>query len=46
MMVLAMVNKGTFVYLQLLGKPVESTLISLAHEIIFGQYDLLCSGDP
>ncbi len=38
MMVLAMVNKGTFIYLQALGKPVESTLISLAREIIFGVF--------
>ena len=38
MMVLAMVNKGTFIYPQALGKPVESTLISLAREIIFGVF--------
>ena len=38
MMVLAMVNKGSFIYLQALGKPVESTLISLAREIIFGVF--------
>ncbi len=36
MMVLAMVNKGTFIYLQALGKAVQSTLISLTREIIFG----------
>jgi len=38
MMVLAMVNKGTFIYLQALGKPVESVLISMAREIIFGVF--------
>ena len=36
MMVLAMVNKGTFIYLQALGKAVESTVISLTREVIFG----------
>lgn len=36
MMILATVNKGTFIYLQALGKAVESTLISLTREIIFG----------
>lgn len=36
MMVLATVNKGTFIYLQALGKAVQSTLISLAREVIFG----------
>ncbi len=36
MMPLAMVNKGTFIYLQALGKAVQSTLISLTREIIFG----------
>lgn len=36
MMVLATVNKGTFIYLQALGKPVQSTLISLAREVVFG----------
>ena len=38
MMVLATVNKGTFIYLQALGKAVESTLISLTREIIFGVF--------
>lgn len=38
MMILATVNKGTFIYLQALGKAVESTLISLAREIIFGVF--------
>ena len=36
MMVLAMVNKGTFIYLQALGKAALSTIISLTREIIFG----------
>lgn len=36
MMILATVNKGTFIYLQALGKAVESTIISLTREIIFG----------
>lgn len=36
MMVLATVNKGTFIYLQALGKAVQSTLISLTREIILG----------
>ena len=36
MMPLAMVNKGTFIYLQALGKAVLSTIISLAREIVFG----------
>ena len=35
MMVLAMVNKGAFIYLQAMGKAVQSTLISLTREIIF-----------
>ncbi len=36
MLVLATVNKGTFIYLQALGKAVESTVISLTREVIFG----------
>ena len=36
MMVLATVNKGTFIFLQSLGKAVESTVISLTREIVFG----------
>ncbi len=36
MMVLATVNKGTFIYLQSLGKALASTLISLIREIVFG----------
>lgn len=33
---LATVNKGTFIYLQSLGKAVESTVISLIREIVLG----------
>ena len=36
MMVFATVNKGTFIYLQSLGKALESTAISLIREIVFG----------
>lgn len=36
MMIFAMVNKGTFIYLQALGKAVQSTVISLTREVIFG----------
>ena len=36
MMVLAMVNKGTFIYLQALGKAALSTVISMTREIVFG----------
>lgn len=36
MMVLATVNKGTFIYLQSLGKAAASTLISLLREVVFG----------
>ena len=36
MMAPATVNKGCFIYLQALGKPLASTLISLTREIIFG----------
>lgn len=36
MMILATVNKGTFIYLQSLGKAVQSTIISLTREVIFG----------
>lgn len=38
MMPLAMVNKGTFIYLQALGKAGLSTTISLTREIIFGVF--------
>ena len=36
MMPLAMVNKGTFIYLQSLGKAALSTLISMTREIVLG----------
>lgn len=38
MMVLATVNKGTFIYLQALGKAAASTAISMAREILFGVF--------
>ncbi len=36
MMILATVNKGTFIFLQALGRAVASTIVSLTREIIFG----------
>ncbi|MBQ7337129.1 MAG: MATE family efflux transporter [Clostridia bacterium] len=38
MMPLAMMNKGTFIYLQALGKPVLSTVVSMTREIVFGVF--------
>ena len=38
MMPLAMVNKGTFIFLQSLGKAKESMILSLVREIIFGVF--------
>lgn len=38
MMILATVNKGTFIYLQALGRAVASTVVSLTREIIFGVF--------
>ncbi len=38
MMMLATVNKGTFIYLQALGKAMASTAVSLTREIIFGVF--------
>jgi Na+-driven multidrug efflux pump len=35
-MPLATVNKGTFIYLQSLGKAVSSTALSLVREVVFG----------
>ena len=35
-MVLATVNKGTFIYLQALGKAVESSIVTMSREIVFG----------
>ena len=36
MMILATVNKGTFIYLQSIGKAFASTMISLIREVVFG----------
>lgn len=36
MMVFATINKGTFIYLQALGKALASTTISMVREIVFG----------
>lgn len=36
MMVLACVNKATFIYLQSLGKALLSTLLSMIREVVFG----------
>ena len=36
LMPLATLNKGTFIYLQALGKALASTLISLARKVVFG----------
>ncbi len=36
MMIMATVNKGTFIYLQSLGKAVASTVLSVVREVVFG----------
>ena len=36
MMILACVNKGTFIYLQSLGKALASTALSMIREVVFG----------
>ncbi len=36
MMIFATVNKGTFIFLQSLGKALASTMISLMREVVFG----------
>ena len=36
LIVLSMLNKGTFIYLQAMGKALASTMISLTREVIFG----------
>lgn len=36
MLVLACVNKATFIFLQAMGKAVESTMLSMVREIVFG----------
>ena len=38
MLPFSMMNKGTFIYLQALGKAVLSTTVSMAREIIFGVF--------
>lgn len=34
--VLSCINKGTFIYLQAIGKPLASTLLSMLREVVFG----------
>jgi putative MATE family efflux protein len=36
MMIFACINKAAFIFLQAMGKPIESTLLSLIREIVFG----------
>lgn len=36
MMVLACVNKACFIFLQAMGKAVESTVLSMIREVVFG----------
>lgn len=36
MMILATVNKGTFIYLQAIGKAFASTMLSMIREVVFG----------
>ncbi len=36
MMVLACVNKACFIFLQAMGKALESTVLSMIREIVFG----------
>lgn len=36
MMILACVNKGTFIYLQAMGKAFVSTMLSMVREVLFG----------
>lgn len=36
MLILACVNKATFIFLQAMGKAVQSTLLSMVREIVFG----------
>ena len=42
MMALATVNKGTFIYLQAIGKALASTMISMIREVVFGVGFALC----
>ena len=36
MMIFACVNKACFIFLQAMGKPVSSTVLSMIREIVFG----------
>lgn len=36
MMIFACVNKASFIFLQAMGKAVESTVLSMVREIVFG----------
>ena len=36
MMILACINKATFIFMQAMGKAVESTMLSMVREIVFG----------
>lgn len=36
MIILACVNKAAFIFLQAMGKAVESTMLSMVREIVFG----------
>lgn len=36
MMILACINKATFIFLQAMGKAIESTMLSMVREIVFG----------
>ena len=36
MIILACVNKATFIFLQAMGRAVESTMLSMVREIVFG----------
>ena len=42
MMIFACVNKGTFIYLQSLGKALASTALSMIREVVFGVGFALC----
>ena len=36
MMILACINKATFIFLQAMGKAIASTMLSMVREIVFG----------
>lgn len=42
MIVLACINKATFIFLQAMGKALESTMLSMVREIVFGVGFALC----